>query len=1110
MGLLIIKASAGSGKTFRLATEYLKLILQPQSEFFSSGYFAHILAITFTNEATAEMKNRILEELKILSEHPSRSQHLPLFSTSLSEEEVARRATLTLDAILHQFDRFAISTIDKFFQTLVRNILHEANVQGNFEIELDFASLVDKAVDARLANLTPMDPLYKWVDLLRQEKMKEGKNFQFKGELTALKGQLESKPGYSDRTEEDLLKIQRMFLWMGHQKKEIEEQFVQQSNRARAILDELTIEVKSFVKNRLLNGNPFAKLQDYLSGSSQFVALFEAEDSEAGAKMFLTQANQRKVGLEDLGRLRSLWVLGKEMYEGLLHIRTFYWTLEALLDNYFSFAVLSYLEESVNEYSRKEKILTLSQSNRIIREKIGAEDSPFLYEKIGQRFQHLFVDEFQDTSEIQFKNLKPLLEESMATDQLNLVVGDVKQSIYRWREGDWRLLHRALENNFPGQVRLDPLNKSYRSCPEIVEFNNSLFPHLSVALSNRLSHALQGAQANPEDFPDLAAIEEVYKDLRQENVKKHHGYVELFHLAEWDSKAERNQEQMALERMRNCIDECLSLGYAQKEIMILVREGKEAGKVADYLLSSNPEGNVYRIASKDSLVISNSSAIGLLVSYLQAIADNNVLISLVEMLHFSHLLGCHELNLVEWAYEGTDSQREEKLWSRLEELFKGCRQLKNKAGSWALIDLVNEAISVLGLGKPEFVNHQSYLLKFQDTVQEYSEKQDQGLNGFLEFWKDKAKDIALQMSHAADALRLMTIHASKGLQSPVVIFPFLDLEFNSKDKQIIWAPIEQGAFRERGGEAFEAMGPFPIAMKNNTVNTFFKKGYLQEQVLSYLDNLNLLYVAFTRAEDRLYLILPKEGKENEDKVNPLKTGIHEVLPGLLEGALSLHFQKEDLEVEEGKLRIYSIGDKTAIPGRLQRSSAVSTNGDAEGEERNSKTYHLDRLYLNRRRLSIKSDGLPIYLSTEQKGSSSMERGLLTHRILEDIVDYRDVSQAIQGMVLRGLLPAHQRDQWRDTLEDLLSKEDIAPFFKQGLRVINEQGILPVQGKIQRPDRVIIDNGKAIIIDYKTGEQRKRYEEQVRSYAGLLKEMGYSEVEGYLLYTDQKKLEAVAL
>jgi ATP-dependent helicase/nuclease subunit A len=1102
MGLSIIKASAGSGKTFRLATEYLKLILQPQSPYFSAGYFTHILAITFTNEATAEMKNRILEELKILSEQPSQSQHLGLLGEDLSAEEMSRRATLALDTILHQFDRFGISTIDKFFQTLVRNILHEANVPGNFEIELDFNALADKAVEDRLAKLTLEDPLYEWVDALRQEKMKEGKNFQFKQELTALKGQLERKPGYSERTEGDLEQIKQMFLWIGHQKKEIESQYASLSEQAVKLLKTLEVEILNIHKDRLENRHPFSDLPKHLEGSAKFKAFWEAEDPEKDALGLLKAADRKKASPQDSQQLEALCRLGKKMYQGLLQILPFYHTLEALQDNYFSFAVLSYLEESVNEYSRREKILTLSQSNRIIREKIGAEDSPFLYEKIGQRFQHLFVDEFQDTSEIQFSNLKPLLMESMATGQLNLVVGDVKQSIYRWRQGDWRLLHRTLEQYFPGQVQFDALNKSYRSCGEIVRFNNDLFHQLSAVLSERLGSALKSLGAHVEDFPDLAAIEEVYRGLQQENVKQHQGYVEITHIAQWDSKAERKPEQMALERLRHCIDQCLDLGYTQKEIMILVRDGKEAAKVADYLLSLNDGTLHYRVASKDSLVISHSPAIGLLVAYLQVIDDQNLGISLAEMLHFSTLLGKAEMNFSQWV-EG-EARIEAKLWDLVETHYPGCRKLKQQSSSWALVDLVNEAIRVLGLGEPDRRQHQSYLLKFQDLVQEYSDKQDQGLGGFLEHWREKASESALQISQGEDALRLMTIHGSKGLQAPVVMLPFVDMDFHGKDTQIIWAQPESGAFGDRGGEAFEALGPFPVKMGKKTQQSFFKRDYLQEQILSYLDNLNLLYVALTRPEDRLYLIVPKEGKEGSSS-NPLHTSVDQLLPSLLENALTSLFDKQVLEEAEGLLHCYILGESGALPGRIQRDSAK-----AEQAAEVAGLYSLDKLYLNRRKLSIKSEGLPPYLRTGPKERSSVERGLMTHRILEDVVDYRDVEQAVQGMVLRGLLPADQKQAWRDSLDELLSTPQIAPFFRPGLRVLNEQGILPVNGKMVRPDRVLVDQGKAIIIDYKTGEKRKKYEEQVRGYAALLQEMGYAEVEAYLLYTDQKLLEALAL
>ena len=474
MTLKVIKASAGSGKTFRLAAEYLKLLLQMDRENFNDGYFSQILAITFTNAATAEMKVRILEELYTLGYNTSESPHLDNLLDSGSPEKLAQNARRALEKILIRYDRFSISTIDKFFQTIVRSIIHEANIPGNFEIELDTARLTQKAIDHRLSKLDEKDPLYYWISLLRSEKLREGGNFKFKDELASLADTLQTKKWNSNRTEEDLNNLKEFYSFINQEIRELENQG---NIHNEAVKNSLPFGI-SFSNNidRTIINAKFENFYENIRNSSTLMRLLTScEESSLACLGFLTKANQKKIRPNEILQLTEFYNKARKFYNWIFEKERYVNTLRTLKNTFISFSVLSYLEEAVNEYCRENRILTLQQSNLIVSDKIQGVDAPFIFEKLGQRYKHIFIDEFQDTAKIQFHNLAPLLEETLSTNNTNLIVGDIKQSIYRWREGDWRLLHQEVAQRFVRSVSEENLQFNYRSSKDIVAFNNSFY-----------------------------------------------------------------------------------------------------------------------------------------------------------------------------------------------------------------------------------------------------------------------------------------------------------------------------------------------------------------------------------------------------------------------------------------------------------------------------------------------------------------------------------------------------------------------------------------------------------------------------------------------------------
>lgn len=1100
MSLQLIKASAGSGKTFRLAQEYLKLLLWKDPMNFNEGYFSQILAITFTNAATTEMKERILHELYTLGFNTDDSAHLSVLLNGNTKENLAKNAQRVMEKILTRYDRFSISTIDKFFQSIVRSIIHEANIPGNFEIELDTGRLTDKAIDIRLARLKEEDPLYYWINLLREEKLHEGGNFKFKREFSALASTLQSKKWYSERSEEDLKDLKEFYYLIHRELKDLEKQgesYLKAVESAFPPGMEFLRKVDNTIREAI-----FADHYERIRKNATLRTILNDDQDPAEACLgFLTKGNQKKITTSDRGQLKRLYDEVKIYYEWILASERYANTLRILKKTFISFSVLSYLEEAVNEYCRENQILTLQQSNQIVRDKIKGVDTPFIFEKTGQRYKNIFIDEFQDTSKIQFENLIPLLEETLSTGNMNLIVGDIKQSIYRWREGDWRLLYQEVAKKFSSLVKEDQLRYNFRSSKDIVAFNNSFYAYASAQIVRSIEADLaEGHNISGSDFPDIDAIGQVYKDALQIHRKDHTGFVSVHFCPSSDNTmSEEMKKEKALlpyELMRRQIDKCLAAGYRKKDILILFRENKKGREIAEYLLKADTTGDKrYRFTSLESLTISKSAAVSLVISLMTYLSGRDKAVCMAEMVYFSKLIGVNtkiDLGMV----SGNDSLRaDQKMEEAFFESFPGLKELLYGGQNMTLLEMVTSAIAVFGLDKESGDMEFAYLLKLQDQVLEFTEKNDQNLGNFLDFWKDKGKHVSLNLPENTDAIRLLSIHRSKGLQAPIVIVPFADLDFKGSHKTIIWADWNEEEAAGTPLAGFKKTGPFPIPMNAASEQSFFSNAFISEQILQYLDTLNLYYVATTRAEDRLYLIFDAETGKNDRSRWSLTTG-----------DLLRQFLRNETKCTTEIVEVNALKAEQLVYGTIGEVFPVRDHIPDDGKQ-----YKIKKLHIHQSDFGIKSDWLPERLSsTIHRENEHIERGLLTHELLEEISYVSDLDRVIQKALLDGRITKGEEIQWRSHLGKILNHPEVAPFFAEGLEVINEQGIIVPGEKVQRPDRIVLTKDNTTIIDYKTGTKREKYHRQIQAYAGLLFHMGFPGIKGYILYTDVPEIVQVPL
>ena len=1051
---LVYKASAGSGKTYTLVKEYLKIVLNNPED------YRHILAITFTNKAADEMKERIIRYLGELSGGNNPGLKADLIKEGVTGD-IANIASIVLRNILHKYYFFSVLTIDSFFQRIMRSFSRELNLYIGYNLELDEKDVMDKITDELLDSIGENKELTRFLENFVYYNIEENKDWKIDRQLrdTGMEIFKERYWELKQKFGENVLDKSKVGDII-HKLRDIvsgfEKTMTDISLKADDTMKKHNLSISDFnagasgVMGYLLTN--IGEKKKYAPGTR---ALNASEDKTA----WYTKSTLKKKQILDavngglfelLNKAISLW---KDEFKS-------YNTARVLLKTIHVLGVFGDLLEKLKFYRDENKIMLLSDANNILQRLTADMDSaPFVYEKTGNQYRYFLIDEFQDTSSFQWMNLLPLIVNSLGEGNMSMVVGDVKQSIYRWRNGNMRLLLEKIYSDlglFKNVIVDKTLTENHRSSKNIVEFNNRIFSltpdYITENILKRESNLIKNA----------------YSDCKQiSSGIKNSGYVEMEYIPDVKDE-ESNPYLKTIQSVIRIVNEIKEEKISLKDILILTRTKEEASDIAKAL-----SGESIPVISADSLFLYNSPRVKLILNLLKYIIDNRNLLAKTEALYNYSIINPHSGDF-DKIFSDSIVPGESTFAGIMPVEFFGkdkngetdSRRINPALNNYSLYELVESLIRIFKLTAPD-----SYLMRFMDIVHDYSSKYSGDITGFLKWWEESKSEYSIIVPEEAEAVRIMTIHKAKGLQSSVVIVPFIRWPVDRElRKTTIWADSEEE-------EPFDA-APFLVEVSKSLVDTYFEEQYNDERDMLCLDNLNLLYVAFTRAVERLYgVIMPKELKGET-----IGTVLQKIIITDPELQNFYDFDKN----------LFKFGKKTVIlakPGGERTSVFLSE-------------FISNDLYS---RITIRPRHENLKLVKDKDFSDKTQWGLVVHEALSYINAPDDVQKAVDKIVAEGLISASESTVLHKYLEQIFSIDEVKSLFTSGYEVKSECSILQPGGKIIRPDRVFVKNNKAIVVDYKTGKQKDEHIKQVNSYASSLGQMGYKPVEKYLLYVEEPKL-----
>ena len=1035
----IYNASAGSGKTFTLVAEYLKIIFKSDNLY----TFKNILAITFTNKAAAEMKVRILENLQDFSKIDILKSNNTLFDKICTElnitpKEIQKKSALIIKNILNNYGAFNITTIDSFTYKLIRSFAFDLGISLNFEVEMDAISLLNESVDVLISRIGDDKLLTKTLIEYSISKANEDKSWDISIDLKEIAKLLLNENDIlhvNNITKKSITDFMNLQTNINKQIKETEKQFENIGKEGLELINDSQIEYKDFYYSQFPK-HFYNLINDiYKVNFNTEKGLGKSIENET----FYTKNKPQNVkdSIENiLPNLLDLYYQSKKLNSNYL--------LNKLISkSLIPLAILRSIHNVLTEIKEENNIRLISEFNQLISKHLKEQPAAFIYEKIGEHFRHYFIDEMQDTSTMQWENLIPLLENILSSENEKgetgslLLVGDAKQAIYRWRGGKAEqfieLSTKNGQNPFLVERNINQLDTNWRSYSEIINFNNNFFQHISKYLNNQ-------------------AYKELYKigNTQKENPKKG-GYVEL-QFVEEGLKAEEKLEVYP-EKVLEIIKK-LSNSFNKKDICILTRTKKQGIAIAEFLTTNNID-----IISSETLLIQNSPKVNFIINFLQYIDQSNDKEIQFEIANFIH--NHLKINISKHSFlKSILALNEELFFEELQSI--GIYFDLSYFGSLSLYESVEYVIRNFKLTNTS----DAYLQFFLDIVLNFSQKKTEGLASFLNYWEEKKDSLSIVVPNEKDAVNIMTIHKSKGLEFPVIIYPF-DLNiYKQKNPKIWYHPLQKENYN--GFEA--ALINYNASLKE--ISTIGKELYNNQQEELELDNFNLLYVALTRAEEQLYII-SEHKKEPKDK---LKYYSH----------FFIDFLKTKGEWNSNK-SIYSFGN----------SQRLSIN-------KKEKQHNYEQEYF------ISSDWrqhniniIPTALSDENKTEESRQFGNLIHEILAKIIYKEDVDVVLNSFFRKGLINSTNKKVITIYINNVIKHPELKSYFTSDYNIMNEREIITNNGNILIPDRLVFNKNKVIIIDYKTGKPEKKHHQQINTYADVLTQMNYKIAKKILIYIDSK-------
>jgi len=1036
----ILNASAGSGKTYQLAYKYVRDVIE------DPRLYRHILAVTFTNKATEEMKTRILGEIhRLAAGEPGGYTESLCRELQLDEPSVRSRAAEAQRRILHDYSHFTVLTIDTFFQRILRAFIRELGIDLDYNVEIETSTVLGKSADALIEQITSDERLRSWMSEYVRERIEDGEKWDVRDGILSLGNEIFKESNREALAEalpkEDIGRIVRSV-----------------AAKAAAARSKMQAAGRRAMEIMARDG---VSPEDFSGRSRSFAFLFrrvadgEIKEPTATARRMSVSAegwcSPESPAARSAAELQPLLAEICDTYDNSVGLWN---TAKMLHENFRSFAMLADLYAKVRELCEQENTMLLAETKHVLSQFIADNDAPFIYEKVGNRFERLMIDEFQDTSVKEWSNFLPLLRNAMAqSDRTSVfIVGDVKQSIYRWRGGDWRILGGGAQHDLkPENTQVANLSDNFRSLPRIVEFNNRIIGRV-VEKSNAAMNAMLAEAAEKGAMPAAAAdslrdtLKRAYENHTQTPRKRaaSDGYVRIETFAE---------EPPVVERIMQVLD----LGFRPSDIMILVRSASDGARVAERLLefkSRNTEERYrFDVMTQEALIIGRSPAATFVAAAMKLAADPSDAISrAVYNLHKGRQADARP----------TDEERD---------FFRAIRLLSPEEAFERIV--MFEHLQDDGRSA-------AYLQALHEQIISFCAGRIADIPLFLQWWEEQGSARSLSVEQSDSTIEIMTIHKAKGLEKRVVMIPYCNWltepRSSASRPNIVWAEA-------RRGEAAQ-LGRFPVRYTGGMGASAFSEEYYRETVFSCVDNINLLYVALTRAAEALYIFIPQAVQRGR------------IGGPVLEAAEADDALRSSTLPDGG--RCYEYGEPAAPAGR-------------ETDEKRAVGVKLAGYPTSAADMRLRLPSQRYFEQTDENRLSPRDYGILMHRAFEESATAGEVRQRVERMRTDGVISEAEGRSLSAMIDRALENPITGEWFDGKWETVRNEAeiIVPGSHSARRPDRVMVRGDRAVVVDYKFGEKDPaRYRRQIAEYMRLLRGMGYTRVEGYLWYVKLGRTERV--
>lgn len=1110
--LTVYRASAGSGKTFTLAVEYISLLVKDPEN------YQHILAVTFTNKATQEMKMRILSQLYGIANSLQSSQQYfnkVKEKTNMPDAVIRNNARAALTLLIHRYNNFRILTIDAFFQQVLRNLAHELGQTANLRVDLNNEEITEKAVDQMIESLEKGQPVLQWISTYINNSIEDDNGWNIIGKIKTFGTNIfkDFYKAHEANLKEQLSNADDFKVYettLRKRRNDIRKTF---NSKAKSILNE--------IKNANLDipSNYRSGLYKYLTDSA--IAPLTNKTLKAG----VLKANESpqnwtssKCAKADKQQIQALAaeVLSAQLSE-LIAYNNDNWnefqSIQLTLSHLSELRLLHAIADAVDNLTKDTNRFMLSNTQALLKELIADSDTPFIFERIGARLKHVMIDEFQDTSTIQWQNFQLLLANCMAQElSQNLIVGDIKQSVYRWRQGDWGILNN-IEKSFAHQkIRLETLDYNYRSEKRIIDFNNAFWEQ---CVANTAKEVAQ------DDAEKAEIVQKAYEDVAQKTHKTtENGFVKI------SLYPNKSMKEAVLEELIETIKELFNNGYGgknQSKIAILVRSKSNIQDIVNALLQSF--GNEINIVSDEAFRLDASLSVNIIVSAMhllthpddvltrgklvklynqevlkKPLTDTDLLVSINE----SNNIDTKNIDKKERRKLATEQQMA-KLNSQLPPEYVANRDLLL---GLPIVDLVDKLFMLFGLDQLE--GQSSYICTLYDTLNDFLKDHTADIDDFINEWENSLSSKTIQ-SDEIEGIRIMTIHKSKGLEFDNVIIPFCSWEMEKKGT--LWCETKNKP------APYNKLPLLPIDFsRDKLIGTVFEDDYKEEHFQNIVDNLNLLYVAFTRASKNLFVFGLRQGKTTLDNI------AKGTPPGNRSYAIELALRQVSEQLQGSSL---SFPDDTGSEihfeyGTLAPETHEKEHAAADNPFLIKPDKHIVSIATYPQAATFKQSNKSIeFVKGEDVDPSDRTRyikiGNVLHQLFSTIYTTADIPTRLNELEQQGIIYNDEitSAQLRTRIEDAITNPQVQEWFSKRWQLYNECTILEYnkdtnEVEEHRPDRVMTDGKEFVVVDFKFGKEREEYKKQVQQYMEILIRMGHKKVSGYLWYVVKNNVVEVKI